>query len=140
MKSFGEQISAVSKSEYSTAAVYALGAGLLLSDIIPTVADATYFAVEKKLRDRWKKGEISPEEYWGKESFYYYALNPLWWFLVLGITVATKGDAKRKLTVMSGLIGGGAVVGVIWKNIHQDKLEMQQALEDKEKLEKESKK
>ncbi len=52
------EIKGVSESKFATAALYSAGIGLVLSDIIPTPADAAYFWAEKKLRDKWKNGEI----------------------------------------------------------------------------------
>lgn len=101
--------------------LYATGVGLILSDIIPTPADALYFKIEKNLRDKWKSGEISPNKYWTYETLAYYGLNPLWWSIVLGASYFTKGDYVKKATVGLSLLGAGAVIGVIYSNLRKDK-------------------
>jgi hypothetical protein len=136
MAGLSEEISNVSKSEYATAALYAGMIGLVASDLIPTPADAAYFYMERNLRDRWKNGDISPQQYWKREAIIYYGLNPLWWILVGSIVIATKGDAKKKLYMLSGIIGGGAVIGVLAKNVKKDKAELEAELQDKKELEK----
>lgn len=111
-------------SGHGTALLYAGMIGLVLSDIIPTPADAAYFYAERNLRDKWKHREITPEQYWSISAAYYYVLNPIWWTLV-GITVVSiKGDASKKIKVLGGLIGAGAVLAVIHKNIVKDKQEL----------------
>lgn len=47
-------------SGHGTAVLYGLGIGLVLSDVIPTVGDGLYFKIERNLRDKWKRGEITP--------------------------------------------------------------------------------
>ena len=94
--------------------------GLLLSDIIPTPADALYFNLERKLRDDWKVGKLTAKQYWARETAYYYGLNAIWWLLVIILATKIPGTAKKKMNVALGLIGTGAVVGVIHKNIQKD--------------------
>lgn len=118
------ELKGVSQSQYATGALYAGLLGLFLSDLIPTPADALYFASERKLRNRWKKGEIIPEEYWEKSASNYYLYNAAWWLLVGVATIYTKGTAEQKLMTMGGLIGAGAVVAVIYENIKKDKAEL----------------
>ncbi len=122
------------KSEHGNAILLAGLIGLTLSDIIPTIADSAYFSAEKSLRDRWKKGEITPKEYWSKSSFYYYGLNFSYWLIVSAIVLSIKGDAEKKIKVLGGLIGGGAVAAIIYKNIQKDTAELKSEEEQRKAL------
>jgi uncharacterized membrane protein YkvI len=100
--------------------VYAVGVGLLLSDMIPTPADALYFYKERVNKEKLTKGEITPKQFWTRDAIGYYGYNALWWSLVLGATVMFGKDYKQKKNIMIGLVAGGLVVGVIAKNIKKD--------------------
>ena len=117
-----DSINAAIKSGHGNAVVYAGAIGLLLSDIIPTPADAIHFSYMQKQNKKLKDGEITPEQYWKSEALSYYLLNPIWWGIVLGALYFTKGDYNDKLKIGIGIISGGAVVGVLNKNIKKDKL------------------
>jgi hypothetical protein len=116
-----KSIESAVKSGHGNAVVYAGALGLIASDIIPTPADAVYFYGERKLKEKQLKGEITSSQYWGYESALYYGLNPLWWTAVLGVMVLTKGDYTKKLKIGAAIIAAGAVVGVIGKNITEEK-------------------
>ena len=103
-----------------TKTLYAVTIGLLLSDIIPTPADAVVFWRQRVNKQRLEKGEITPKEYWVKETANYYLLNPIWWGGVLLATHYFGKDYKQKRNILVGLIAAGAVVGVIVKNIKKD--------------------
>lgn len=124
MSLYGE-LQGVGESQYATGAIYAGLLGLFLSDLIPTPADALYFRDERKLRNRWKDRDILPEEYWEKSASNYYLYNAAWWALVGIATIYTKGTAEDKLLTLSGLIGAGAVISVIFTNIQKDKAELE---------------
>ncbi len=100
--------------------LYAGAIGLLISDLVPTPADAFVFSWQQKNKQKLEKGEITPKQYWQKETFNYYAINPLWWTLVLGAAVYFGSDFKQKRNILLGLIAGGAVIAVIHKNIKKD--------------------
>jgi hypothetical protein len=119
------ELKGVSESQYATGALYAGLIGLVVSDLIPTPADAFYFNDERKLRNRWKQGEIKPEEYWEKSASNYYLYNAVWWALVGLATIYTKGSAEDKILTMGSLIGAGAVISVIYTNIQKDKAELE---------------
>lgn len=102
--------------------LYAGAIGLLLSDIIPTPADGLYFYTERKLKDKLEKGTITSKQYWNYSALAYYGYNPIWWSLVLGALVFTKGDAKQKAKVGLAIVGAGAVLGVLHKNIELDRV------------------
>lgn len=105
---------------HGNAIIYAGAIGLLLSDIIPTPADGVYFYLQQKNKAKLERKEITPAQYWKREAFAYYGLNPLWWSLVLGALVLTKGDYTNKLKVGLSIIGAGAVIGVLNRNIKKD--------------------
>lgn len=102
------------------AVLYAGLLGLLLSDIVPTPADAVYFRMMEKNKQKLEKKEITPKEYWTRDAVMYYGLNPLWWLLVLGIVIKTKGGLDNKVRWGLGLVSAGAVIGVISKNIKEE--------------------
>lgn len=120
MKKIFEEIGNASKGEYGAGVLYAGAVGLILSDIIPTPADALYFYTEKKLRDKWKNGEITPEKYWKKTAMAYYLYNPIWWILVLAVMYNIEGDLAKKAKIGLAIAGAGAVVGIIYRNYSQD--------------------
>lgn len=102
------------------AVLYAGLLGLVISDIIPTPADAIYFRMMEKNKQKLEEKKITPREYWTRDAMLYYGLNPLWWTLVLVAVVNTKGGIDNKLKLGIGLIGAGAVFGVISKNIREE--------------------
>lgn len=107
-------------SGHGNAILYAGALGLLLSDIIPTPADALYFNLQQKNKAKLESGAITPKQYWTRDVVTYYGLNPLWWSLVLGAMIYTKGDYTQKAKVGFGILAAGAVVAVIHKNIKKD--------------------
>lgn len=113
-------ISSAIKSGHGNAVIYTAALAFIVGDIVPTPADAAYFYLEKKLRDDWKTGKITAKQYWTKETLYYYGLNPLWWTLVLGGLVITKGSFNHKAKIGLAIIGVGAVAAVIYKNMQAD--------------------
>jgi hypothetical protein len=115
-----DTISGAIKSGQGNAILYAGAIGLLLSDIIPTPADALYFSLMQKNKEKLTKREITPNKYWTKDALLYYGLNPLWWTIVLGAMYYTKGDYSRKAKVGLGLLASGVVVAVINNNIKKD--------------------
>ena len=115
-----DTISSAIKSGHGNAIVYAGALGLLLSDIIPTPADAVYFRLEKMNKDNLQAGKITPKQYWTRDAIYYNGLNPLWWSIVLGAVYYTKGNYTQKAKVGIGLIAGGLVFAVLSKNIRED--------------------
>jgi hypothetical protein len=108
------------KSGHGNAILYAGALGLLLSDIIPTPADAVYFRLQEKNKTKLEQGIITPRQYWTRDAFAYYGLNPLFWSLVLFAMVVTKGSVGDKAKVGLAIIGGGAVLGVLGKNIKEE--------------------
>jgi hypothetical protein len=120
MKGIFKEISTATEGQYGTAILYAGAIGLILSDIIPTPADALYFHTEKKLRDLWTEQKITPKQYWVRSASAYYLYNPIWWILVLGVMHYKQGDFKDKAKIGLAMIGVGAVLGVIYRNYKKD--------------------
>lgn len=102
------------------AVLYAGLLGLLVSDIIPTPADAIYFRLQEKNKQKLDSGIITPKQYWTRDAVMYYGLNPLWWSLVLAAVVSVKGGLDSKIKLGIALVGAGAVVGVLAKNIKEE--------------------
>jgi uncharacterized membrane protein YkvI len=120
-----KSISGAVESGHGTAVLYAGVIGLLLSDIIPTPADAIYFRLQEKNKTKLENKLITPKQYWTRDAVAYYGLNPLWWSLVLGAVLFTKGDVGQKAKVGLAIIGGGAVLGVLSKNIKEEEKRIQ---------------
>lgn len=118
--SVGSEIAKVGASGAGLGGLYIAGLAFILADVLPTPADAMYFNAQRKLRLELEAGKITPKQYWERDALYYYAFNVIWWLIVFLITVAVKGDTKRKAIVFISLLSGGAVVGVISNNIRKD--------------------
>lgn len=119
---------AITDKKAGEAVLYATLIGLVLSDIIPTPADAVYFRMMEKNKQKLNDKIITPKQYWTRDAVLYYGLNPIWWSLVLGAVVFTKGDLTNKLKLGIALIGSGAVIGVISKNIKEEENKSKQIL------------
>ncbi len=120
--------------ENNTKLLYIAGISMILGDLIPTPADGLVFYTQRRLKEKLDKGEITPKEYWIRNSLAYYLYNPIWWALVLTATYAMKGDYKQKRNLMIGLIASGAVLGVIYKNIKVDEKDLKEEEKLKMKL------
>jgi hypothetical protein len=119
--------SAVS-SGHGNAILYAGAIGLLLSDVIPTPADGLYFSLMQKNKAKLQANEITPKQYWTRDAVLYYSLNPLWWSIILGAMIYTKGNYTKKAKVGLGILATGVVLSVLHKNIKKDEELMQKKL------------
>lgn len=108
------------KNHHDTKILVAVGIGLILSDIIPTPADALYFNLQRKNKEKLEKAEITPKQYWVRDALAYYGLNPLWWGAVLGVSLLAGKTYEQKRNILIGLVAGGLVVGVLYKNVKKD--------------------
>lgn len=125
-------ISEAIKGGHGKGVLYAGLLGLALSDAIPTPADALYFYRQRKIREKFEKGEISAKSFWLEETLGYYGYNVAWWLLLFGVVASIKGDFDKKLEVAIAMVAGGAVIGVIGRNIQEDvKLQKQLKYEPK---------
>jgi hypothetical protein len=120
VKGIFKEILDATQGPHANGVLYAGAVGLLLSNIIPTPADALYFHREKKLKEKWDNKEITPEKYWQKTATAYYVYKPVWWGLVITAMYFTKGDVKNKAKVGLMIVGAGAVVGIIYRNYTKD--------------------
>jgi hypothetical protein len=107
-------------SGHGTALIYTAILAAALGDILPTPGDALYFYIQENLKQKQAKGLLTPAEYWKYESISYYTSNFIWWMALLGIVYASKGSFNHKLKIGAVVIGAGAVVGVIAKNIQRE--------------------
>lgn len=103
-----------------TKILYALGIGLLASDLIPTPADALYFYKMRNNKEKLNEGLITPKSYWIKDAVGYYGYNALWWGTVLGASYLLGKNFTQKRNILIGLIAGGIVFSVLHKNIQKD--------------------
>lgn len=126
MASAASQVSSAFKSEHATAALYVLILGLALSDIVPTLADFFVFYENRKLREEYTAGTISPKQYWTKTAIAYYTYNFLYWVIIGVVVVNVPGGFSAKLKWLLGLAGAGAVIAILHSNITKD--EQEQAL------------
>lgn len=113
-------IKAAINSGHGEAILYAGAIGLLISDILPTPADGIYFYAMQKNKAKLEAKEITPKQFWRRETALYYGLNPIWWSMVLGAMYFTKGSYTVKMKVGIGIISAGVVIGVINSNIRKD--------------------
>jgi hypothetical protein len=120
VKGIFKEILDATQGPHANGVLYAGAVGLLLSNIIPTPADALYFHREKKLKEKWDNKEITPEKYWQKTATAYYVYKPVWWGLVISAMYFTKGDVKDKAKIGLMIVGAGAVVGIIYRNYTKD--------------------
>ena len=120
MKGIFKEILDATQGPHANGVLYAGAVGLLLSNIIPTPADALYFHREKKLKEKWDNKEITPEKYWQKTATAYYVYKPVWWGLVISAMYFTKGDVKDKAKIGLMIVGAGAVVGIDYRNYTKD--------------------
>lgn len=127
--SFSKEVGGLIDSPAATGALYVGIIGMVLSDLLPTPADAIYFNHERILRNKWKKELIEPEPYWEKTASNYYLYNAAWWTAVGIVTALTPGSAKNKLMVLATLSGAGAIFAVLYNNIEKDKLEIERLKE-----------
>lgn len=109
-----------------TGLLVAFSVGLILSDLIPTPADALYFYLQRKNKDKLEAGEITPKQYWIRDAAGYYGLNPIWWVSITAASLTLGKSYTQKRNILIGLIAGGVVVGVLNKNIKADTVKLQE--------------
>ena len=99
----------------------ALGAAIL-ANCIPTIADGFYFYKQQQWNSLVQKGEITPEQYWTRDVIGYYTITAGYYAIVLVTIVSLKQKSfSTKSKILLGLVGGGAVISVVLKNIQKDK-------------------
>ena len=105
----------------NTKLLHAVGVGIVLSDIIPTQPEAVAFY--RKNISNQPLGENNPKQkqFCGKEVFNYYAMNPIWWLGVLGITPISCKTYEQKRNILIGLVSCNTVPKLFEKNINKYK-------------------
>lgn len=122
MSDFISSIKGVSNSEHATGALYFLLIGLAASDIIPTPADYFVFKKQRELRDQYFNSEITPTQYWEQSAIAYYTYNFIFWVLVGLIIILIGGEFNNKVKILIAIVGVGAVIAIIYKNIQKDEI------------------
>jgi hypothetical protein len=130
-----KEISGLIKGQHALGALYLGLLVAVVADMIPHPMDAVYFNLQKKNRDRFISGEITPKQYWRRNVISYYGCDALWWGFLLLVAVSVGGKAKDKLVVVGTILGAGAVVGIIHQNIRKDEEEQEMKKEIKTNLE-----
>lgn len=123
--SYGNEIKGLIKGDNAVGALYLGLTVALIADMIPHPMDAVYFNLQKKNRDKFISGEITPKQYWRRNVIAYYGCDAIWWAFLLGVAVTVGGKTKDKLTVVGSILGAGAVIGIIHQNIRKDEEEQE---------------
>lgn len=138
MKKVFEEIINASQGRHSDGVLYAGAVGIILSDIIPTPAEAVFYYREKVLRKKWEDGKITPQQYYRGSYQSLHLSKSIWWIGVLAAMYFRKGDTNQKAMFGLALVGGGAVAGMVYKMMRKDlddvKDEVIQELEPKEEF------
>jgi hypothetical protein len=101
-------------STQAEAGLFAGLTGMFLSDVIPTPADAFYFWGESKIAAMQTAGQLTSREYWALKAGNYYIPNALWWLAVIGVSLHYGKKFDDTAKIAAGLIGTGAVVGMLY--------------------------
>lgn len=124
--SYAKEVGSLVAGPHAMGALYLGLSVAIIADMLPHPMDAVYFYYQKQNRDKFISKEITPQQYWKRSVASYYAFDAIWWAFLLLVALSIKGDVKDKLVVVGALIGVGAVIGVIHKNIKKD-IEQQEA-------------
>lgn len=114
------EIKKATSNGYGNAILYTAILAAAVTDVIPTVADALFFYDSDRLKKKLNEKQITPNQYWTKTALGYYLYNPFWWLAFGGLMIVVGGDYKHKLKIGVAVLGGGAVVTVLYKNIKKD--------------------
>lgn len=118
--SYTKEIGSLVSGPSALGALYLGLSVAVIADMLPHPMDAVYFHYQKQNRDKFISKEITPQQYWRRNVISYYAFDAIWWAFLLIVALSIKGKAKDKLMVVGILIGLGAVIAVIHKNIKKD--------------------
>lgn len=121
--------SLVTGKDTALGALYLSLAVATVADILPHPMDAVYFNLQKSNRDKFINGDITPEQYWRRNVVAYYGCDFAWWGFLFLVAILTKGTAKDKFLIVGSLIGAGAVIGIIHRNIVKDIEQQESKLE-----------
>lgn len=120
MASVGSSIRGTIGSEHSTGALYLALLAFIFADFWPTPGDAWTLYWQTSLRNKWKAGDITAAQYWRGDLAAYYIPNIIWWVLVFFIVINIPGSGQKKFYVAIGLIGAGAVIGIVYNLYRKD--------------------
>jgi hypothetical protein len=120
MKKIFEEILKSSEGRHSDGVLYAGAVGIILSDIIPTPAEAVFYYRERDLKQKWEEGKITPQQYYRGSYKSLHIAKSLWWIGVLGAMYFKKGTTQKKAMFGLALVGGGAIAGIIYRNMRKD--------------------
>lgn len=121
MSSFFDSIEGVGKSNHALGALFIALLAFIVADLIPTPGDAVTLKLQRDLRDEWKAGTISADEFWKRNIRAYLIPNLIWWFLVLLIVVNAPVSPRHKIYLALILIGAGASVAIVYNLYKKDK-------------------
>jgi len=92
-----------------------------IANVIPTPFDSIYFRRVNTLQRRFDEGQISSEKLEWHIAGEYYLWTSLWYTALFTGVYAFGGKYKSNATILIGLVGGGLVLGAIYKNIQVNK-------------------
>lgn len=103
-----------------TGALYIALLSAAVGNLLPSPADAWIFYRQREDKEKWATGEITSKQYWGRQMLWYYASAPVWYGALFAGVYFFGKTTKQKLMIATGVIGGGAIIGVVANNIKKD--------------------
>jgi hypothetical protein len=102
--------------------IYTALIAAMLANCIPTVADGFYFSLQQKWKQELEEGKITPEQYWTRDIGNYYTITAGYYgILLLTMFALNKNSFSTNSKILLGIVGGGLVIGVGYKNVQKDK-------------------
>ena len=102
--------------------IYTALISAILANCTPTLADSLFFHLQDKWTKEKEDGTLSVEGFWWRDFASYYLVTASYYGVILLTMIALgKTSYSTKAKILLSLVGGGAVVGVIFKNIQTDK-------------------
>lgn len=92
-----------------------------LANTIPTPFDGIYFRRVNTLEREFDAGQISAEKLEWHVAGEYYLWTSLWYATLFTGIYAFGGKYKNNARILLGLVGGGLVLGAVYKNIEVNK-------------------
>jgi hypothetical protein len=92
-----------------------------LANTIPTPFDGIYFRRVNTLERKFDAGEISAEKLEWHVAGEYYLWTSLWYATLFTGIYSFGGKYKSNARILLGLVGGGLVLGAVYKNIEVNK-------------------
>jgi hypothetical protein len=132
--SFKKEMGNLFQGSNASAGLYTLLLGMATGNILPSPSDALYMKLQAGLRDKWKRGEISAEQYWKLNSLYYYFVPFTYWAFLALIVINIKASSEQKIKIAGALVGSGIAVGIILKLMQNDKKQLMKEDEERDLL------